>query len=137
MKKRDFMFNGKTFELSPGLTDRLQERLNQTLPGYATLKEFKINKMDNSFTITVNRKAKDFRYQNEGEISFEDLIIFVNLPFIHSVETSHCPFSNLLNFTMATSDVKDEYNNFVRNKNKIRGLEVDAGPDSVSFTYKY
>lgn len=137
MKKRDFIFNGKTFELGPGLTDRLQERLNQTLPGYATLEEFKINKMDNSFTIIVNRKAKDFRYTPNNEISFEDLIIFMNLPFIHSVDTSHCPFSNLLNLTMATSDVVDEYNIFVKNKNKIKTLIVDSQPDSVSFTYKY
>ena len=137
MKQRELMFNGQTFEINSGMIEAVSKRLEQTSKGYVTLREIKMETSENKISITVERKCPDFRFQPENHVSFQDIIILAALPFRYEEDFSRSTFSNITNFSMEIPEVVEEYNLYVRKRNRIKGLIVDSFPDYVCFTYQF
>ena len=139
MKMREIIFNAKTFDVDSNLQENIQKRLNAIYGDLLKVKEIQILTMENQVRVTIARKFQGFKSVEKGHINFTDLAIFCNLPIKLNEVTPdpRVPFSNIMNFELHLSDLVLEYNEAVRNRNKVKEIFLVTTPDYVTFIYKF
>ena len=139
MKMREIIFNAKTFDVDSDLQENIQKRLNSIYGDLLKVKEIQILTMENQVRIKIERSFPGFKSVEKGHINFTDLVIFCNLPIKLNEVTPdpRVPFSNIMNFELHLSDLVLEYNEAVRNRNKVKEIFVVTAPDYVTFIYKF